>query len=474
MKNVFLLFVMISFASYCYSQETTEYSLEGLKKAVPLYSDMNFDSCKDGIIIVKRDGKYGCINLKGEEVIPCIYSQIDSFSDGYALVEKTDADNNQLQYFFIDNKGTRYLPFPSDYLSPSVHDGLIIAIDNGKYGYFDVNGRIVIPCIYDYAEEFKDGIAKVELNGKWGLINTKGKFIIPCKYERIMWDFHEGLCILRFNSKCGFVDKKGNNITPFIYDRAEDFKNGFARVKKGNRWGIIDKKGKLVFPCQYKNISLPSDSVAIVSTGHIEIDAGITYEDGTKWVYQYYINDCVNMDGKVILSGLMSLSDFHNGYATVFSIEDGGHAYIDKKGNKITSYLYDVAEAFEGNLACARRKDTKLYGYIDTDGNEAIPFIYTDAKTFSDSIAAVKLNGKWGFINQRGEEFIPIKYDEVYRLGDECIIAVLNENRHLIDKSGKTILITKDYIKEVVKGLYSIYNNRRVSGFINSNGDSTF
>lgn len=45
---------------------------------------------------------------------------------------------------------------------------------NGKYGYFDKDGKVVIPNIYDSVEEFSNGLAKVKLNGKWGFINKEG------------------------------------------------------------------------------------------------------------------------------------------------------------------------------------------------------------------------------------------------------------------------------------------------------------
>jgi hypothetical protein len=37
---------------------------------------------------------------------------------------------------------------------------------NGKYGFTDHTGREVIPCKYDHAWNFNEGLAAVPLNGK--------------------------------------------------------------------------------------------------------------------------------------------------------------------------------------------------------------------------------------------------------------------------------------------------------------------
>jgi hypothetical protein len=55
-----------------------------------------------GLAIVKREGKYGCINTQGEEVIPAIYADIAYFKDGKALVK---TGKNGKKSFYIDKTG---------------------------------------------------------------------------------------------------------------------------------------------------------------------------------------------------------------------------------------------------------------------------------------------------------------------------------------------------------------------------------
>ena len=69
-------------------------------------------------------------------------------------------------------------------------EGLAPVRSNGKWGYIDTTGREVIPCIYDHAEKFKNGLAAVG-NGKgsaqqWGYIDKTGSVKIPMKYQMIL------------------------------------------------------------------------------------------------------------------------------------------------------------------------------------------------------------------------------------------------------------------------------------------------
>jgi len=70
--------------------------------------------------------------------------------------------------------------------------------ENGKYGFRDENGNIIIPAKYDNADDFYDGLAKVgsRSSDKYGIIDKTGKEITPLKYD-VIGDFSEGLARVR-------------------------------------------------------------------------------------------------------------------------------------------------------------------------------------------------------------------------------------------------------------------------------------
>ena len=58
---------------------------------------------------------------------------------------------------------------------------------NGKYGFIDTTGKVVIEPQYDHVWEdfYKNNYAIVEINGKYGVIDKTGKFVIEPKYDHI-------------------------------------------------------------------------------------------------------------------------------------------------------------------------------------------------------------------------------------------------------------------------------------------------
>ncbi|MEK6497260.1 WG repeat-containing protein, partial [Campylobacter jejuni] len=64
-------------------------------------------------------------------------------------------------------------------------EGFAVVCQNGKYGFVNTKGDLVISCQYDNALSFTDGLARVCMDGKYGFINTKGRLIIPYQYDAV-------------------------------------------------------------------------------------------------------------------------------------------------------------------------------------------------------------------------------------------------------------------------------------------------
>ncbi len=189
-----------------------------------------------------NDRKYGYKNEKGEVVIEPAFESVNEFYDGLAAVV---LDNGNLGYINFDgevvietdvdafNQMHPYNALPKCDFSDGIakiddgkyidkngnsipnlengfgmyKDGLIAVCDSeGKMGYADITGEIVIPCEFDLVDDFKDGLALVftydkfpyynefpyEAYGEhvnyYGYINTKGEFVIPPEYYLPFYD----------------------------------------------------------------------------------------------------------------------------------------------------------------------------------------------------------------------------------------------------------------------------------------------
>ncbi|MBR4438825.1 MAG: WG repeat-containing protein [Bacteroidales bacterium] len=200
-------------------------------------SAVRFES---GLLTVGRDKKWGCINIQGEELIPCEYDKIEVFKD-YVRVKRDG------KYGLLDTSGTEFIPCIYDKVMNEYdelfYEGLTLVEQNGKYGFYNLKKQLVIPCIYDEYDDFK---------GKtyWRDIDDEGSY-------------EEKLLRVKRNNKWGFINKQGKEVIPCIYENTDYFfSNGFLDVKYKGKAGRLDKNGKIIIPCDYKGISRFQDGVA--------------------------------------------------------------------------------------------------------------------------------------------------------------------------------------------------------------------
>jgi len=131
------------------------------------------DGFNEGFARVQKDGKWGYINTKGEQIVECKFDNAWSFNEGFASVEK-----------------------------------------DRKWGYINTKGEQIVECKFDDACDFNEGFAWVKKDGKWGRINTKGCFVIfdESKNEIEVFDkaidrSNNTFYLSRLDNKFGLLDE---------------------------------------------------------------------------------------------------------------------------------------------------------------------------------------------------------------------------------------------------------------------------
>jgi len=117
-----------------------------------------------------------------------------------------------------------------------------------------------------------DKLETFEQNGKHGFKNQSGRIVIQPIYD-YAGEFSEGLAVVLKNEKCGFIDKTGKEVLPFIYDGGSYFRNdGLAIIIQNKKIKLIDRTGNVVFTLRknYDHIDSPIDDIAIVSNYKIK------------------------------------------------------------------------------------------------------------------------------------------------------------------------------------------------------------
>ena len=141
-----------------------------------------------------------------------------------------------------------------------------------KYGILNMStGSFVVDNFFDEVKKFSNGLAAVQLYGKWGYINIKGEIIIPCIYQqaRSFNDVFTGVC------KEGvwfLIDKTGSRVSDNEYLKIGDFGNGIVNVQPyTGGWIYINNKEEVKSPRTYFNATNFINGLAAVSTKNSEV-----------------------------------------------------------------------------------------------------------------------------------------------------------------------------------------------------------
>jgi WG containing repeat len=259
-------------------------------------------SLGQNLFLFEDHGLWGYKDVQGNTKIPPQYKYAGRFRMGIAVVSMGDSvgainENNQLiipyKYHFLQaldsseilfgyradylgeyNKGVmnrnQQVKIPAEYRFITKHNGCYIVTQNqdsiiGKmgpsdvrsiksfYGLLDSNGKLLIPCIYEYIDWKNDSLVQVTKHGgevHMALFNKNGIQLTSFDYM-VFGKFTEGLAKARVGNKFGYVDGHGKLLIPIVFDYCEDFENGSAIIQQKGKWGAIDKKGKIIIQPKY-------------------------------------------------------------------------------------------------------------------------------------------------------------------------------------------------------------------------------
>lgn len=181
-------------------------TLNGETKVSPKYQDMTY--IFEDNYIFKEGGKYGIINLAGGVVLKAEYESLiyradagffEANKSGSVDTEFLGSDltvklsgilseiNTELGYMKIrTNNEYKYYNFKFEEKTNKellTANTLFLDKKDGKYGYVNKDGVVVVDYIYDDAREQNEfGYASVKKDGLWGCIDSKGKQVITPAY----------------------------------------------------------------------------------------------------------------------------------------------------------------------------------------------------------------------------------------------------------------------------------------------------
>lgn len=172
----------------------------------PEYDDLKYTFGNN--FIAKKNNKYGIIDIENNTKLDFIYDSLTYRKDADLLVgnqgeeepkiidkefneklqgiiSKVDTEKGYIKIY--ENGEYKYYNFKLEKKENTEifpNNTLFLSKKDGKYGYINKFGNVVIDYVYnDATEQNEYGYASINKDGKWGVIDKNGNIILEPKYS---------------------------------------------------------------------------------------------------------------------------------------------------------------------------------------------------------------------------------------------------------------------------------------------------
>lgn len=294
-----------------------------------------------------------------------------------------------------------------------------------SWGYIDTDGNEVIPCQFNNADDFSEGLAAVSYFYHWGFIDTCGEFVIARKYKEVR-GFHEGYAAVKTDSNLFWSYILNNGQVAFhtkIHDNVYDVSSQTVRYKDYKGYGFINTEGETII----SGLKYAEDFVNNRALVRINEDSDLfTINQKGDIVFKLEAED-------VLIKQYFIDFNKVNYYAEaniIITERNGLKGLITAKGMTLPT-IYPVLRIAEDkthlivvNSDGNRQMEMSFDGkYIITNQNcKRITFEseYRSCKRISQNFYLVStLEQNYGIVNDSGIEIIPCIYQEIELSKDE-------------------------------------------------------
>ena len=341
---------------------------------------------EDDVLKVKKDGKYGLINLKGNNILNCEYDDI--------------------------------------YTLKGIENSLIIE-KGGKLGLVDDNGRIIIDAIYQeiapLGEDDLDGFITKNAEGEFGVIGVGKEQKLANNYEKIEPIVGSNLFVITEGEKQKLVNSRGTVILEEGFDKIAEILKDSKKIifVKDNLYGVMSTDGNVIIENKYQKLSELENGYLVAKQedkyGIIDIENNVklyfNYNsiNYNKELKLYIAEDTdfkssiINNEFEVKLIGILSELNTTAKYIKMHINDEYKYYNLDFEEKENTEIL-------TGNTMFLSKKNGK-YGYVSKEGEVVVDHIYDDATEQNEfGYVAVQKNGRWGSIDNEGKVVVEPKY----------------------------------------------------------------
>jgi hypothetical protein len=364
---------------------------------------------------------------------------------------------------------------------------------NGKYGFKDASGNIVVKPIFDGASYSITSLGGVSKKGHWAVINHKGEVLTGFVYSGVgnakgfdLVPVYNSWGIMDANQFYGIVSKTGLEVAKPENVFVEIVSNELAIVSRSRSYGLMNVAGQFVLPMEFSKETLKiftniQPNGAYYQNGNWKAFSfngpgikkwkydNIVIEGEHLWPVKYankwgYVD---TLGRELIIPVYDSVGVFAGGIASV-SIA-GKKGVMNNKGTLVVPVQYD-------GIVLDRAGDYHVYangkwGLINKQGNTLLPVKYEAIGQFTEDLCEVKLNGKWGFVDAAAKEVAAPMYDDVLPFSDGVAAIVLHNKVGFINRAGNIIIEPQfdDVVESFYKGKAIVVKDQKEI-YIDKNG----
>ena len=137
---------------------------------------------REHFVVVSKGGKRGVFDLEGKEIIPIKYKVIDAAEYAYGCFEiRTFVGDFDCKYEYFTQEGILAFPLSDGLEYEKTPRELACVKKNGKYGFINIKGDVVVPAVYDDAGYYDDGSGWVKQGSSQIRVDKNGKPIMGIK-----------------------------------------------------------------------------------------------------------------------------------------------------------------------------------------------------------------------------------------------------------------------------------------------------
>lgn len=446
----------------------TKYELVEPIKLNSTASDLVYEKT---VFKYKKDGKYGLINFKGEEITKPIYEELTSFEyrEGELLVKKDE------KYGVINIRGYELVPCKYDKIEDDKYvdsennyktSGYVVSIkedDGYKCGYINYKGKVLLKTKYNQIARVveagdKDNIYLiVSENGKYGVIKNKKK-IIENNYQAIQYNDETQTFTINKGSKYGVASLDGNIV---INVENEEI------IAKGIYLYTVNGENQIPYNKEGKKASINSNTT-VLRTESDNYFITITSNE------QRDLYGVIDSNNNQIIPENYLYIEYAFGDYFIACTQNGKLGVIDNKNNIVIDFNYDIVQKLRNkNVIQASNlttKVTEIYSqklekvcevtnatvstntdyirvyssneqyYFDNEGNEIHNTDFLDAKLFTTIV-----NDSWGFLDKENTIKVECKYDKTTEFNKYEFAGILLDGKWGVINSNGDIVLEPSY-----------------------------